>query len=135
MTPLGRLGSGFTRRSRSNGARRRSSFTAAVAVTALALVTTASAVASSGPWYPAKGTQRSAIMKSLTANDGSSAQVRGVYVSSSNSSLAVVCIRTPEAGIQAFVLNHVGHSWRYATSGAVGRAGNAADRRLEHACG
>jgi len=49
---------------------------AAVTVTATALVTTASAVASSGPWYPAKGSQRSAIVKSFTANDGE-ARVRG----------------------------------------------------------
>ena len=134
MTALARPGSRFPRRSPTGGPTRRSPFKAAVAVTALALVTAASAVASSGPWYPAKGSQRSAIVKSFAANDGSSAQVRGVYISSSNSSLAVVCIRTPEAGTQAFVLNHVGHSWRYAASGAVGRAGNAADRRLEHAC-
>lgn len=135
MTLCGRPCSRFTRRSRSNGAGRRASFTAAVAITALALVTTASAVASGGPWSPARASQRSAVIKSFAANDGSSAQVRGVSISSSDSSLAVVCVRSPEAGIQAFVLNQVGRSWRYATSGPAGRAGNAADRRLEHACG
>jgi hypothetical protein len=74
-------------------------------------------------------------MASFTANDGSSSEVHGVYVSRSNASLAVVCVRTPEAGTQAFVFGHVQRSWRYVTSGSVGRAGNSADRRLEGACG
>jgi len=73
-------------------------------------------------------------MASFTANDGSSSEVHGVYVSQSNSSLAVVCVRTPEAGTQAYVFRHA-RSWRYVTSGPVGRAGNPADRRLEQACG
>jgi hypothetical protein len=58
-----------------------------------------------------------------------------VYVSRSNPSLAVVCIRTPEAGTQAFVLHHTRRSWRYLTSGAVGSTGTLSDRRLERACG
>ncbi len=74
-------------------------------------------------------------MASFTANDGSSSEVHGVYVSRSNSSLAVVCVRTPEAGIQAYVFGHARRSWRYLTSGSVGHAGNSADRRLEGACG
>ena len=74
-------------------------------------------------------------MASFTANDGNSSEVHGVYVVRSNSSLAVVCVRTPEAGIQAFVFGRVKRSWYYLTSGSVGHAGNAADRRLEGACG
>jgi hypothetical protein len=58
-----------------------------------------------------------------------------VYVSRSNASLAVVCIRTPEAGTQAFVLRHTRRSWRYVTSGAVGSTGTLTERRLERACG
>ncbi len=67
--------------------------------------------------------------------DGNSSEVRGVYVSRSNSSFAVVCARTPEAGTQAYVFHHVQRSWRYVTSGRVGRAGNTFDRSLEQACG
>jgi hypothetical protein len=74
-------------------------------------------------------------MAAFTAGDGNSSEVRGVYVSRSSSSLAVVCVRTPEAGSQAFVFSHVRRSWRYVTSGPAGRAGNTADRRLEQACG
>ena len=74
-------------------------------------------------------------MATFTANDGNSSEVHGVYVSRSNSSLAVVCVRTPEAGSQAFVFRHSQRSWRYVTSGPVGHAGNPPDRRLEQACG
>jgi hypothetical protein len=74
-------------------------------------------------------------MASFIANDGGSSGVRGVYVSQSNSSLAVVCLRTPEAGSQAFVFRRAGRSWRYVTNGPTGRTGRPADRRLERACG
>lgn len=74
-------------------------------------------------------------MAAFTANDGSSSEVHGVYVSRSSSSLAVVCVHTPEAGSQAYVFSHSRRSWRYTTSGPVGRAGNTTDRRLEQACG
>ncbi len=74
-------------------------------------------------------------MAAFTANDGRSSEVHGVYVSRSNSSLAVVCLRTPEAGSRAFVFHHAGRSWRYVTSGSPGSAGSSADRRLEQACG
>jgi len=74
-------------------------------------------------------------MASFTANDGSASEVRGVYVSRSDSNLAVVCTHTPEAGPRAYVLSHVRHSWRYVTSGPPGSVGNTADRRLERACG
>jgi hypothetical protein len=49
--------------------------------------------------------------------------------------LAVVCVHTPEAGVKSYVFGRVRHTWRYLTSGTAGRAGNAAERRLEHACG
>lgn len=74
-------------------------------------------------------------MAAFTANDGSSSEVHGVYVSRSSSGLAVVCVRTPEAGSRAFVFRHAGRSWRYVTSGSPGSAGSSADRRLEQACG
>lgn len=74
-------------------------------------------------------------MASFTAGDGSASEVHGVYVSRSNSNLAVVCVRTPEAGTQALVFGHARRSWRYLTSGRVGKVGNSADRQLERACG
>ena len=101
---------------------------------ALALMPASSALATNSSARPATKSERAAIMAAFTANDGSSSEVHGVYVSRSNSSLAVVCARTPEAGKQAFVLRHVGRSWRYVTSGPVGSAGSAADRSLERAC-
>ena len=78
--------------------------------------------------------ERAAIMKSFMANDGNSSGVGGVYVSRSNSALAVICQRTPEAGVQAYVFGRSHGSWRYLTSGSPGRAGSAADRNLERAC-
>jgi hypothetical protein len=111
------------------------SFIATVAVTALTLTAAAAAVASSSSARPATRSERAAIIKALVANDGSSAGVHGVFVSRSNASLSVVCVHTPEAGIQAFVFGRTRGSWRYVTSGRPGRAGNSADRRLEQACG
>jgi hypothetical protein len=106
----------------------------APAVMVLAVTPATAALAAGSSARAATKFERSAIMASFTANDGSSSEVHGVYVSQSNSNLAVVCVRTPEAGTQAYVFRHA-HSWRYVTSGPVGRAGNPADRRLEQACG
>jgi hypothetical protein len=111
------------------------SFIATLAVTALTLTAAAAAVASSSSARPATRSERAAVMKAFVANDGSSSGVHGVYVSLSNTSLSVVCVHTPEAGIQGFVFGRAGHSWRYVTSGRAGHAGNSADRRLERACG
>lgn len=107
----------------------------ASAVMVLAVTAATAAFAAGSSARPATKSERSAIMASFTANDGSSSEVHGVYVSRSNSSLAVVCVRTPEAGTQAFVFRHVSRSWRYVTSGSAGSAGSPADRRLERACG
>jgi hypothetical protein len=108
----------------------------ALALTVAVLVQIPSALASSSSVRAATKSERSAIMAAFTANDGSSAEVRGVYVSRANSSLAVVCVRTPEAGSQAFVFLHAKRSWRYVTSGPLGKAGSSAERRLEQqACG
>lgn len=103
---------------------------------AIALVVTAPGVALAGgsSARPAIKSERSAILGALKANDGSTAGVQGVYVSRSDSSLAVVCVRTPDAGLRAFVFHHVGHAWRYLTSGPPGAAGSPTDRHLERAC-
>jgi len=102
---------------------------------ALAVTAATAAFAAGSSARGATKSERSAIMAAFTANDGSASEVHGVYVSLSNSSLAVVCVRTPEAGTQAFVFRHASRSWRYVTSGSAGSAGSAADRRLERACG
>jgi len=106
-----------------------------LAIIVMAAMPVSSALATSSSARPATRSERSAIAAAFTANDGSSSEVHGVYVSRSNTRLAVVCVRTPEAGSQAFVFRHVQRSWRYVTSGSVGRAGSLADRRLEQACG
>ncbi|HME04031.1 MAG TPA: hypothetical protein VKG38_13495 [Solirubrobacteraceae bacterium] len=110
----------------------RSAVIASVALITLALVP--SALAGSSSARPATRSERVAIMKSFATSDGNSAAVNGVYVSRSNASLAVVCERTPEAGVQAYVFGRTRGSWRYLTGGSAGRAGNSADRRLERAC-
>jgi hypothetical protein len=112
----------------------RSMSLAALSVTMLAVTPVSSALAAGSGARPASRSERSAIVAAFTASDGNSSEVHGVYVSQSNSSLAVVCARTPEAGTRAYVFSH-SRSWRYVTSGQVGRAGNSADRRLEQACG
>jgi hypothetical protein len=106
------------------------------AIVVIALVTTAASVAFADSSYarPATRPERSAVVAALRANDGSSAGVQGVYVSRSDSSLAVVCVRTPDAGLRAFVFHHTGHAWRYLTSGSPGAAGSPTDTHLERAC-
>ena len=106
----------------------------AAAAAVLAMSLAAAALAASSAARPATRSERVAIVKALAASDGNTSSLAGVYVSRSNPSLAVVCQRTPEAGVQAIVFGRVHGSWRYLASGPVGRAGNSADRRLEHAC-
>ena len=102
----------------------------------LALVSPpADALAGAPAARPATRSERAAILRSLSANDGTSSGVKGVYISRSDSALAVVCQRTPEAGNRAYVFGRTRGSWRYLTSGTPGRAGTSADRLLERACG
>jgi hypothetical protein len=108
---------------------------AGISLMAIAAPVASALGASSTSARPATRSEKSAIMHALIANDGTSAGVHGVYVSRSNPNLGVVCVRTPEAGVRAFVFSHTHHSWRYVTSGRPGSAGSVADRRLEGACG
>lgn len=78
--------------------------------------------------------ERAAVLSVYAREDGNASRVRGVYVSRANSSLAVACARTPEAGTLAYVFARSHGHWRYATSGRPGHAGNTAERRLELAC-
>jgi hypothetical protein len=84
--------------------------------------------------HPATGTARSGLISTFTASDGSAAEIRGLYLANTNPPLGVVCIRTPDAGAQAYVFRRSGRSWRYVTSGVPGRSGNATDRQLERSC-
>jgi phosphoglucomutase len=96
-------------------------------------VPTVEAASSNGK--PAAGAQRGAIVAAYKASDGNVAEIRGVFVSRSNSSLAVVCARTPEAGTRSYVFAHRGQKWRYLTSGPVGKVGGSTERALERSCG
>jgi hypothetical protein len=107
---------------------------AALAASALATAFAGDAMAGGSLARPATKSERAAIMKSFVANDGSISGVDGVYVSRANTSLAVVCQRTPEAGVRAYVFGRTHSSWHYLTSGSPGRAGSPTDRRLERAC-
>lgn len=84
---------------------------------------------------PATSSERAAIVAAFRASDGNAAQVRGVYVSRSNATLAVVCARTPEAGTRAYLFRRGGRAWHYLTGGPVGKAGSPAERALKRACG
>lgn len=107
---------------------------AALTAGAIATAFAADALASGSLARPATKSERAAIVKSFIANDGSATGVDGVYVSRSNAGLAVVCQRTPEAGVKAYVFGHSHSSWHYLAGGSPGRAGSSADRRLERAC-
>jgi len=113
----------------------RSCSVAGICALAFAVAPVTGVLAASSSARPATRSERSAIVKAFAASDGSASQVHGVYLSRSNSSLAVVCVRTPESGIKAYVFGRAGRSWRNVAGGSVGQAGNSADRRLERACG
>ena len=55
-------------------------------------------------------------------------------ISRSNPALAVLCVRTPEAGPEAAVFHRSGRSWRLTSSGRPGASGSAGERRLERVC-
>lgn len=84
---------------------------------------------------PATRSERATIIAAYSAADGNASEVRGVFVSRSDPSLAVVCARTPEAGTRSYVFAQSRHRWRYVTSGPVGKAGDSTERTLERACG
>jgi hypothetical protein len=104
----------------------------ALAVVCSPVVASAS---SSADARSATHSERAAILSAYAREDGNPSRVHGVYVSRANASLAVACARTPEAGTLAYIFARSHGRWRYATSGKPGHAGNAADRRLELACG
>ena len=108
----------------------------AIVSVALMILSSASAFASTGAnARPATRSERSAVVALFGREDGNSSLVRSVFVSRSNSSLAVACVKTPEAGTFAYIYIRSGGRWHGSTSGKPGHAGNSADRQLERACG
>jgi hypothetical protein len=108
----------------------------AAALPATAIVSGAAAFASLGAANarPATRSERQAVSAAFAREDGNASQIRAVDVSRSNSSLAVACAKTPEAGTYAYVFVRSHGRWRYTTSGRPGRVGSVADRKLERAC-
>jgi hypothetical protein len=107
----------------------------AAATVIAALWPAASASASAGAnARAATRSERQALAATFDKEDGNSSEIRGVYVSRANSSLAVVCAKTPESGTFAYVFARTHAHWRYATSGRPGRAGSGSQRQLERAC-
>ena len=74
----------------------RSRFPASMLAVMMVLTSATAALATSSA-RPATKSERAAIMAAFTANDGSSSEVHGAYVSRSSSGLAVVCVRIPES--------------------------------------
>lgn len=105
------------------------------AVLVLSLLPSAAAAGSHSYSRPATRAERRAIAATFAANDGSPSEIHAIYLARADARLAVVCVRTPEAGMQGYVFERARRGWRYVTSGRAGRAGDAADRRLEASCG
>ncbi len=104
------------------------------AVAAAALLAPGAAVAA-GTVVPARGATRASLVHAFVVQDGSSAGIRGVYVSRSRPPLGVVCQRTPDAGTVRFLFRSSGRSWRFAFSTTGRRRGGALAQQLERACG
>jgi hypothetical protein len=110
---------------------RGSALIASVAAAALAVVPAAAAATGVAP---ARGAVRSALIHAFVVHDGSSAGVRGAFVSVSNRRLGVICQKTPDAGSVSFLFTEVGHAWRYQFETNGTSRGSSAQHQLEHAC-
>jgi hypothetical protein len=108
--------------------------TAVVLAVVLCGASVALASLSSANARSATRSERAGLVSTFAKEDGNASEIRGVYVDRSNSALAVVCARTPEAGIFAYVFARSHGRWRYATSGRPGHSGSSRQRRLERAC-
>ncbi len=107
----------------------------ALLFTVLALVLLAQAAYAASVARPATRAERAALVAAFASQDGNTAEIRSIQISRSNSTLAVVCVRTPEAGPEAALFRRSGRSWRLHSSGRPGTSGSSAERRLELACG
>jgi hypothetical protein len=102
---------------------------------ALALAMLAPAAYGASVARPATRSEHAALVAAFGSQDGNTSEIRSIYVSRSNSALAVVCVRTPEGGPEAAVFHRTGRSWRLRSSGRPGSTGSATERRLELVCG
>ena len=107
----------------------------AIAASALALAIAATAALASSPARPATHSEHSALVSAFAKQDGNPSEIRSVQISRANSSIAVVCVKTPEGGPQDAVFHRYGRSWKLTSSGRPGTTGSASERRLEHVCG
>jgi hypothetical protein len=78
--------------------------------------------------------QRSALLRALVKQDGSTSGVKAVYVANADHRLAAVCRSTPDAGRVAFLFRASGRSWRYVLSSASANASSPPEATLERAC-
>ena len=101
----------------------------------LSLALAASAALASSPARPASHSEHAALVAAFAKQDGNPSEIRSVQISRSNSSIAVVCVKTPEGGPQDAVFHRYGRSWKLTSSGRPGTTGSASERRLEHVCG
>ncbi|MEA2197923.1 MAG: hypothetical protein QOJ25_1974 [Solirubrobacteraceae bacterium] len=109
----------------------RASRLAAVAAVAAAFFIPVSGAPAAGGVTAAHGATRSALVHAFVTQDGTSQGIVGVYVAGS---AAVVCQRTPDAGLLRFLFRHAGSSWHYVFSARSTAKGTATQRRLERAC-
>ncbi len=78
--------------------------------------------------------QRTAILRALVKDGGSTAGVGAVYLADANGRFAAACQRTPDAGNVAFLFRASGRSWRYLLNTRSATASSRAERALERAC-
>lgn len=111
--------------------RRRTNSAAALVAAAVITFTAASGALAAGRVTPARGSTRSALIRTFEAQAGTSRGVSGVYVLGS---AGIVCQRTPDAGLVGFLFRHTGSSWKFAFSGHGTAQGTGTQRQLERAC-
>jgi hypothetical protein len=108
---------------------------ASVAATVAAVLALAggAAAAPAGVHAPSRSA-RSAILRALVRQDGTTAGVTAVYVANVDHRLSAVCVSTPDAGRVAFLFRASGRAWRYLLETGAARTGTRAERTLERAC-
>jgi hypothetical protein len=107
---------------------------AALVTASVGVTSNSSASVGAANARPATRSEHQALAAVFGREDGNPSEIRGVYLSRSDATLAVVCARTPEAGTYAYVFTRSHGHWSYATAGRPGHAGSSRQRQLEHAC-
>ena len=109
--------------------------TAVIGACALALTVAASAAFASSLTRPASHSEHAALVAAFAKQDGNPSEIRSIQISRSNSSIAVICVKTPEGGPQDAVFHRSGRSWKLTSAGRPGTTGTSTERRIEHVCG